>query len=83
MTATEQNLLTELLELEQVVASLPAAIPKPNLLAHFARIDELTRQLPEDTDPALLHYLQKKSYQKARLWLEGRDAQNQAGSCPR
>ena len=81
VTATEQNLLTELIALEQAVTSLPAAIPKPNLLAYFARIDELTRQLPEDADPALLHYLQKKSYQKARLWLEGRDAQNQAGTC--
>ena len=81
MSAPEENLLTELIELEQVVPSLPGAIPKPNLLAHFARIDELTRQLPQDADPALLHYLQKKSYQKARLWLEGRAAQNQARSC--
>jgi hypothetical protein len=47
----------------------------------FARLDELTRALPRDTDPTLLHYLQKKSYQKARLFLEGRDAENQAGNC--
>ncbi len=80
MTATERNLLTALTELEQVVALMPAANPKPDLLAHFDRIDELTRQLPEDADPALLHYLRKKSYEKARLWLEGRDDQNQSGS---
>ena len=81
MTATERNLLTALTELEQVVALMPAANPKPDLLARFDRIDALTRQLPEDADPALLHYLRKKSYEKARLWLEGRDDRNQPGSC--
>jgi hypothetical protein len=49
----------------------------------FARIDELTRKLPRDTDPGLLHYLHKKSYEKARLWLEGREAENKAGNCGR
>jgi len=33
------------------------------------------------TDPQLLHYLQKKSYEKARLFLQGRDAENVQGSC--
>jgi hypothetical protein len=28
-----------------------------------------------------LHYLRKKSYEKARLWLEGRDAENARGNC--
>jgi len=28
-----------------------------------------------------LHYLHKKSYEKARLWLEGREAENKAGNC--
>lgn len=37
------------------------ANPKPDLLQFFARIDELAKQLPSDADPALLHYLQKKS----------------------
>lgn len=46
---------------------MPPANPKPDLLQFFARIDELARQLPSDADPALLHYLQKKSYEKARL----------------
>jgi hypothetical protein len=70
-----------LAELQQTVAGMAAANPKPNLMPIFARIDELTRQLPRDTDPALLHYLHKKSYEKARLWLEGREAENQAGNC--
>jgi hypothetical protein len=60
---------------------MPPANPKPDLLQFFARIDELARQLPSDADPALLHYLQKKSYEKARLHLQGRDAENRAGNC--
>ncbi len=81
MTATEQDLLRVLLELEQAANAMPTADPKPDLLALFSLIDQLTRRLPKETDPALLHYLQRKSYQKGRLWLEGRDAENQAGRC--
>ena len=81
MTETEQTLLAELVELEKAVASMPTANPKPNLMSHFTRLDELTRQLPREADPTLLHYLHKKSYQKARLFLEGREAENQAGNC--
>jgi len=44
-------------------------------------LDELTRKLPPNADPGLLHYLHKKSYEKARLFLEGRDAENQLGNC--
>ena len=55
--------------------------PKPDLLPLFARLDELTRRLPPQTAPELLHYLHKKSYEKARLFLEGRDAENTAGNC--
>ena len=77
MSATEQGILLALLELEQAVKSIPKASPKPDLQALFSRIDELTRELPRETDPALLHYLHRRSYEKARLWLEGRDAENQ------
>ena len=73
MSTSEQNILQALTELEQAVKSIPMANPKPNLLPLFARIDELMRLLPAETDAALLHYLQRKSYEKARLWLEGRD----------
>ena len=44
--------------------------PVPEVLPLFARLDELTGTLPKDADPQLLHYLHKKSYQKARLFLE-------------
>ncbi len=78
---TLQNILATLMELDEAVKSMPTANPKPNLLPLFARIDELTYQLPRNTDPQLLHYLHKKSYEKARLWLLDRDAENQAGNC--
>jgi hypothetical protein len=77
----EKSLLDAIIELESAVKSMPAANPKPNLVPLFNRIDELTKQLPRNADPALLHYLHKKSYEKARLYLQGRDAENQAGNC--
>ena len=81
MTETEKQLLQTLLDLEQAVQSMKTAVPKPDLMGLFGRIDDLTRQLPRDADPTLLHYLHKKSYEKARLFLQGRDAENQAGNC--
>ena len=81
MTETEKSLLTALLELENAVQAMSTANPKPNLMPLFARLDELARQMPPDADPTLRHYLQKKSYEKARLFLQGHDAENQAGSC--
>ena len=77
----ENQLLAALAGLNAAVKSLAASHPKPDLLACFQRIDELTAQLPPATDPTLLHYLHKKSYEKARLYLLGRDAENQVGNC--
>jgi len=77
----KKNLLNALVELDVAVKSMPVTRPKPDLLPLFARIDELTKQLPRDADPALLHYLHKKSYEKARLFLQERDAENQVGNC--
>jgi len=81
ITAIEQTLLNTLVELERAVNSVRTAGPKPDLPALFARVDELTKQLPRGTHPNLVHYLQKKSYEKARLFLQGRDAENRVGNC--
>jgi hypothetical protein len=81
MNETERAILQALVELDAAVKSMPTANPKPNLLPMFSRLDELTRQLPKNASPDLLHYLHKKSYEKARLWLEGRDAENARGNC--
>ena len=76
-----KNILVALVDLDLAVKSLATADPKPDFPAFFARIDGLVRQLPPQTDPTLLHYLHKKSYEKARLFLQGRDRENQAGNC--
>jgi hypothetical protein len=81
MTDMEQAILRVLVELDLQVKSMPTANPKPNLLPLFSRLDQLAKQLPPDTSPDLVHYLQKKSYGKARLFLEGRDGENVAGNC--
>ena len=81
MSDTERALLQSLVELDSAIKAMPGANPKPNLLPIFARLDDLTRQLPKNVSPDLLHYLHKKSYEKARLWLEGRDAENARGNC--
>jgi hypothetical protein len=78
---TEKEIWHVLVELGQKVKSMPAANPKPNLLPLFERLDKLAQQLPRRTAPELVHYLHKKSYEKARLFLEGRDAENAAGNC--
>jgi hypothetical protein len=81
VTAIENSVLETLQNLELAVASMGSTTPKPDLRPIFERLDELTRSLPPSTDPDLLHYLHKNSYQKARLFLEGREAENQAGQC--
>ena len=81
MTAIEKNILDSLLELEAKIKTMATANPKPSLQPLFARIDSLAGQLPRGTDSGLLHYLHKKSYEKARLFLQGRDAENAEGNC--
>jgi hypothetical protein len=83
MTTLEQQILDSLANLDAAVKTMSTATPKPNLLTFFQEIDQLSGKLPRDTDPSLLHYLHKKSYEKARLWLEGRNAENARGQCLR
>jgi len=79
LNATEQTILQTLSELDQAVKSMATSNPKPNLLPLFARLDELAAQLPLNADPELRHFLQRKSYEKARAQLEGRTAEH--GTC--
>lgn len=81
MTETERAILQSLLDLEAAVQTARTTNAKPDLLPLFARIETLTRELPRGADPNLLHYLHKKSYEKARLFLQGRDAENTQGNC--
>ncbi len=81
MTELEKQILKSLVELDATVRAIRTTQPKPDLLPLFTRLDDLTRQLPRETDPNLLHYLHKKSYEKARFLLQGRDAENVQGAC--
>lgn len=81
MTAIEKELLNALIELEESVKPPGSSGAKVDLLGLFNKIDQLGAQLGAEADPSLRHYLQKKSYQKARLFLQGRESENQAGPC--
>ncbi len=81
MTETEQTILDQLVALEGALATIQTANPKPDLVGMFKRIDELTARLPKNSDPELLHFLHKKSYEKARFHLQGRGAENARGTC--
>jgi hypothetical protein len=83
MTVIEQDILKALQELDATVKTMATANPKPSLLPLLQRIEGLGEQLPRSTAPDLLHYMQKKSYEKARLWLEGNYAEIQKGECRR
>ena len=83
MNELEKSILTALVNLENAVQGMAAATTKPNLLPFFERLDDLTRQLPPGADPNLRHYLHKKSYEKARLLLQGRNSENARGGCLR
>jgi hypothetical protein len=83
MTTLEHDILDRLIELEATVKAMPTANPKPNLLPLFHQIEALADQLPRGTAPDLLHYMQRKSYEKARQWLEGRYAEIRKGGCLR
>lgn len=81
MNEIEDQILQALIELDTAAKGMATANPKPNLLPLFARLDELAGRLPRATDPELLHFLQRKSYEKARAKLEGHKAAR--GSCGR
>lgn len=78
---TENRILETLLELESTVNNLASTGARPNLVPLFSKLDEFAAQLPAGSDPELRHFLQRKSYQKARLLLQGRGAENRRGSC--
>ena len=55
----------------------------PDLLALFARLDALEAELDTTAPTQLRHYLHQKSYRKAHLFLQDRDAENLRGNCGR
>ena len=73
MTDTESAILEQLRQLDATAARRGDVLP---ILAELTR---LTRSLPPGADPDLLHYLNRRSYEKARLFLEGIDPET--GAC--
>jgi len=55
----------------------------PDLLALFARLDALEEEIDDRYPAQLRHYLHQKSYRKAHLFLQDRDAENLRGNCGR
>ena len=80
-SAFEDSVLDALRVLEAAIAAARPPTPNPALLPALARLDELTSSMPTPTSASLRHYLNKRSYQKARILLEGGDPE--AGACPR
>jgi hypothetical protein len=72
VTHIEREILDTLLALERAAGSMATSQPKPDLRPLFERLDQLALQLPADAPPDLRHYLQRKSYQKARAFLQER-----------
>lgn len=81
MNAIESGLLTKLRELDQSIKDMASKGSKPDLMGFFNDIDQLTSELPRGSDPELLHFLHKKSYEKALYHLEGKGAINKKGTC--
>jgi hypothetical protein len=69
MNDIERGVLEALTELEAAVAADRPGVVRSDVGAALRRIDTLSDQLPGSADPELKHYLQRKSYEKARLRL--------------
>ncbi len=53
----------------------------PDLLALFSRLDAIEAEFDSSYPAQLRHYLHQKSYRKAHLFLQGREAENLRGNC--
>jgi hypothetical protein len=83
--STEMLLARLAATLEEYLAAVPRqreANP-PDLLELFARLDAIECELGAEVHPQLRHYMHQKSYRKAHLFLQDRDAENARGNCGR
>jgi hypothetical protein len=87
MTAEQQE--QTLARLARTLDEYLDAVPRqkeptpPDLMAIFARLDALEAEVDATFPAQLRHYLHQKSYRKAHLYLQGRDAENLRGNCGR
>jgi hypothetical protein len=86
-TAAQQNETLD--RLARTLTEYLDAVPRqkeanpPDLLAIFARLDALEAGMDGTYHPQLRHYMHQKSYRKAHLFLQERDAENLRGNCGR
>ena len=85
MRDVESEVLQALLDLEQAAAAAKARPPGApggsGILPILERLDRLAGELPATSSHDLRHYLQRKSYEKARQLLEGSSAVKREGRC--
>ncbi len=85
MRDVESELLQALRDLEQAASAArsrpPGAPGGSGVLPILERLDLLAQELPPTSSPDLRHFLQRKSYEKARLLLEGSANAKREGRC--
>ena len=82
MTAEGEKLARLAATLDEYLAAVPLQRQPnaPDLLAIFARLDDLEREIGTGAPAQLRHYLHQKSYRKAHLFLQERDEENLRGN---
>lgn len=79
MTDVEHALLIALQDLDREVADASASGRRPEMVPRVMRLRELTAVLPAGSDPMLMHCLERHSWEKARMILDGRRAEVRHG----
>jgi len=71
-------------ELREALAKFMRAVADKNqsaVTASLSRLTELQRQLGPDASPMLVHYLERRSYQKALDFLNSGHSETEAPQC--
>jgi hypothetical protein len=77
MTTVEQELHGALAKFMRAVADKN----QPAVTATLARVTELQQQLGTDAPPMLVHYLERRSYQKALDFLNSGQPETETPQC--
>ncbi len=70
MTPAEKALRDAIVELEETAAMARSGRKTPGVLPVLEKVERLAAELPPDTPAELRHFLERKSYAKARAFLE-------------
>lgn len=73
---TEPEIKESLLRLAEAIKQADGAV----MAAEMARLDDVVQRQRGTLHPQLVHFLERRSYPKAIMWLEG-DANIPAGIC--